>query len=169
MNQSYGASTIAKVLKGSNSSKIKLKGFERLSTYGIMREIREKDIRELINFLSAEGYLEVSSGLYPIIKLTSQSWQVLKGKRRVLKKTSSFKQRIDQDTQLFQELKELRKKISLEENVPPYIVFHDYSLREMSILKPQTDEELLSIKGIGEKKLQKYGQQFLKLITTYKG
>ncbi|HRW33565.1 MAG TPA: DNA helicase RecQ [Thermotogota bacterium] len=169
MNQSYGASTIAKVLKGSNSSKIKLKGFERLSTYGIMKEMKERDIRELINFLSAEGYLEVSSGLYPIIKLTTQSWQVLKGKKRVFKKTSSFKHKNDQDTRLFQELKELRKQISLEENVPPYIVFPDYSLREMSCLKPQTGEELLSIKGVGEKKLQKYGQKFLELIMTYKG
>ena len=169
MNQSYGASTVAKVLKGSNSLKVKSKGFERLSTYGIMSELREKDIRELINFLSAEGYLDVSHGLYPILKLNKKSWRVLKGKKNVVKKTTQIISEKMPNTQLYDELKGLRKKISLEENVPPYIVFHDYTLREMTILKPDSASELLAIKGVGEKKLTKYGEPFLQLIKNYKG
>ena len=169
MNQSYGASIVAKVLKGSNSSKVKSKGFERLSTYGIMSELREKDIRELINFLSAEGYLEVSHGLYPILKLTKKSWKVLKGKKCVVKKTTQIIREEKPNPLLYDELKGLRKKISLEENVPPYFVFHDYTLREMSISKPESAEGLLLIKGVGEKKLNKYGEHFLQLIKTYKG
>jgi ATP-dependent DNA helicase RecQ len=168
MQQSYGASTVAKVLKGSKSSKILLNGFERLSTYGIMKQLREKDIRELINFLSAEGYLDVSNGLYPILKLNKKSWEVLKSGKKVMKKTSLIKADHKPNPKLYDELKALRKTISLEENVPPYIVFHDYTLREMSLIKPLTDEELLRIKGIGEKKLKKYGERFLQLIKKHK-
>ena len=169
MNQSYGASTVAKVLKGSKSSKIKLKGFESLSTYAILQEFKEVDIRELINFLSAEGYLEVSIGLYPILKLNKNSWEVLKGKKRIVKKTSLIKEERKQNTQLYDELKKLRKTISIEENVPPYVVFHDYSLNEMSLMKPNTFEAFLKIKGVGEKKLIKYGERFLQLIKSHKG
>lgn len=169
MNQSYGASTVAKVLKGSKSSKIKLKGFESLSTYGILKEIKENNIRDLINFLSAEGYLEVSSGLYPILKLNKKSWKVLKGEKSVLKKTSFIKEERKENTHLYDDLKRLRKTISIEENVPPYVVFHDYSLNEMSMLKPDTFETFLKIKGVGEKKLKKYGERFLQLIKSHKG
>ncbi|MFP4461404.1 MAG: HRDC domain-containing protein, partial [Thermotogota bacterium] len=133
------------------------------------KELTEKEIRELINFLSAEGYLEVSNGVYPIIKLTKKSWDVLKGFQKVVKKTTFIKVRRKENNQLYQALKELRKTIALEENVPPYIVFHDYSIREMSNINPSTVEELIEIKGVGEKKLKKYGERFLQLIKQYKG
>jgi ATP-dependent DNA helicase RecQ len=133
-----------------------------------MKQLREKDIRELINFLSAEGYLDVSNGLYPILKLNKKSWEVLKSGKKVMKKTSLIKADHKPNPKLYDELKALRKTISLEENVPPYIVFHDYTLREMSLIKPLTDEELLRIKGIGEKKLKKYGERFLQLIKKHK-
>ena len=169
LNQSYGATTVAKVLKGSNSSKIRSKGFESLSTYGIMNELTEKNIKELINFLSAEGYMEVSNGLYPILKLNKKSWKVLKGNKKVLKKSTFIKSEPKENTGLFEELKDLRKRISMKEKVPPYMVFHDYTLREMSSLKPITAKQMLEIKGVGEKKLQKYGEEFLQLIKEYKG
>ncbi len=167
MQQYYGASTVAKVLKGSKSSKVKLKGFERLSTYGIMQDFKEKDIRDLINFISAEGYLDVSTGVYPILKLNKKSWEVLKGEKGVVKKTSVIKTTRKQNPILYDALKGLRKKIAIEENVPPYIVFHDYTLKEMSLSKPETPEELIQIKGVGEKKMNKYGERFMELIKNH--
>ncbi len=170
MKQSYGASTVAKVLKGSHSTRLKQKGFEHLSTFGIMNNLKEKEIRDLINFLAAENLLNISHGMYPMLGLNDNSWKVLRGQQKVIRKTSEiFIADKEPNEDLFMLLRKLRKKISETENVPPYVVFPDYTLKEMSLIKPVKAEDMLKIKGVGEKKLEKYGTRFIEEIKIYEG
>jgi ATP-dependent DNA helicase RecQ len=170
LKQSYGSLMVAKVLMGSNSSKIKQKGFDKLSTFGIMSEFKEKEIKDLINFLTAERLLNVSPGRFPLLGLNKDSWMVLRGEKKVLRKTSMIiTTDKEPNEELFHRLRKLRKTISESQNVPPYVVFPDYTLKEMSSIKPANEVEMLRIKGVGEKKLEKYGALFISEIKEYEG
>jgi len=164
VRENFGASTVAAVLKGSKSKKLVQRNLDKVSTYGIMNEKTVKEIRELIDFLTAEGYLFVTHGKYPLLKLNESSWEVLRGKRQVYKKTVVFEEHKAHDSGLFEVLRKLRREIAREENVPPYVVFHDYTLEQMCEVLPEKSEELLDIKGVGDKKMMKYGERFINAI-----
>ncbi|WZL72257.1 DNA helicase RecQ [Clostridiaceae bacterium 35-E11] len=167
MKERFGTALVAQVLKGSKNKKVLQFGLDRLSTYGIMKEYTEKEIKDQINVLIAEGYLGLTEGQYPIVKLQNKAVPVLKNKEKVLQKIQKKKAKTSVDNTLFEILRSLRKEISIREKVPPYIIFSDSSIREMSHLYPQDDRELLEIKGIGEAKLKKYGNEFLNVIKKY--
>jgi ATP-dependent DNA helicase RecQ len=164
MRGAYGINLIAQVLKGSSSKKIKGLGFDHLSTYGIMQEKTLDEIKDLINQLIAEDYLEVTGGQYPVVKLRPKALAVLKGPTQVWGKREKIEPALAEKDPLFEELRRLRKTIAEQEKVPPYIIFNDATLREMARKKPTTKEELLTVKGVGGKKLEKYGAVFLAVI-----
>lgn len=167
MKERFGAALVAQVLKGSRNKKVLQFGLDRLSTYGIMKEYTEKEIKDMINVLIAEGYLGLTEGQYPIVKLQNKAVPVLKNKEKVLQKIQKKKEKASTDNTLFEILRSLRKDISTREKVPPYIIFSDSSIREMSQRYPQDDGALLAIKGVGEAKLKKYGNEFLEAIKKY--
>ncbi|MFC5450461.1 DNA helicase RecQ [Paenibacillus aestuarii] len=170
MQERFGISMIASVLKGSKAKKVLDYRFDRLPTYGIMRDLPEKEISDLINVLISEGYLALSDGQYPVVKLLQPAADVLQGKLQVFQKVRKQQVRAAAiDNTLFEQLRLLRREIAQKEKVPPYIIFADSTLREMSEICPTTAAGMLKIKGVGEVKFRNYGMPFLELLRTYTG
>ncbi|HEY8803716.1 MAG TPA: DNA helicase RecQ, partial [Clostridium sp.] len=167
MKERYGTSLIADVLRGSKNKKVLELGFDKLSTYGIIKQYTVKEIRDLINVLTAEEYLSLADGQFPVVHLKDKAVAVLKNEQKVFQKVEKKKAKAVKDTGLFEILRSLRKEISEREKVPPYIVFADSALREMSEYFPVNEKEMLNIKGVGESKLNKYGEEFIKVIKEY--
>lgn len=170
MDERFGVTMTAKVLKGSKDKKIRELGLYRLSTYGLLSAYTEREITEWIHFLIAEQLLSIEEGKFPILKLNKNSVDVLKGKRTVEMYTAPIPANEDADYEedLFTELRNLRKQIADENNIPPYIVFSDATLKELSRYFPVTKGDMLQIKGIGEKKFDQFGEAFLSVIQTWR-
>ncbi|MCJ8007807.1 DNA helicase RecQ [Lederbergia wuyishanensis] len=167
MNERFGKTMIAKVLTGSADKKIKSVGFDQLTTFGILKERNQKEVSEFIDFLTAEGYLLPTDGQYPVLMLTENAGNVLRGKEPVFRKEKVRIAQLVEDNELFELLRELRREFAEKEKVPPYVIFSDATLREMSAALPRNDNDLLQIKGIGERKLEAYGTDFLSVINAY--
>lgn len=166
MGENYGKQMLMKVLTGSKEQKLRALGFERLSTYGLMKNQSQKETMQLIEYLISNGYLLTVNGEYPILKVTERGIQVLKGQEAVYRKEPKKVQQLsDEETDtLFEVLRELRTDLASEAGVPPYVVFSDSTLKEMSRIRPSSRLEMLQIKGVGQSKLDKYGEAFLSRI-----
>lgn len=181
MNERFGSGIVADVLKGASTVRIRTLRFDKLSTYGIMKEYSKETIRDLISFLVAENYLETKGTEYPTLSLTSKSNDVLFENKQIIinrkiekqEKTEKIEKKTKElhdksiNLELFEILRKLRKDIASEEKVPPFIIFADTSLKQMSALYPKTEEEFLKINGVGEFKTKKYGKKFLKAINDF--
>lgn len=167
MRERFGAALVAQVLKGSKNKKVTQFSFDQLPTYGLMKEYKEKEIVDLIQLLIAEGYLQVTESQYPILKLGERALPVLRGEEQVWQKIVIRPVQQTEDDTLFEQLRTLRKEISQREGVPPYVIFHDSTLREMSSLCPTDKQAMLQVKGVGEAKYEKYGQLFLECLQHY--
>lgn len=163
MRECYGAALVAQVLKGSRNKKVLQFGFDRLSTYGLLSNYSIQEIKDMIYCLIADEYIAMTEGQYPVLKLRDKAYPVLKGQTRVYRKVRQKKQ-LKVDSELFQRLRQLRKEIASREGLPPYMVFPDSTLREMSERCPLNERALHGIAGVGEVKLQRYGATFLTLI-----
>ena len=166
MHERFGVKMIAEVLKGSKSAKVKQFNFERLSTYGLMKERKLKDISDLILRLSAMRYLDITESQYPVVTLNELSWQVLRGQKKVWQKMVIVK-KAKAKGELFEALRSLRKELATKEKLPPYMIFSDATLTQMATDKPTDLELMKNIRGVGEFKLQKYGEEFLTVIKSY--
>lgn len=166
MHERFGVKMIAEVLKGSKSAKVKQFNFERLSTYGLMKERKIKDISDLILRLSAMQYLDITESQYPVVTLNELSWQVLRGQKKVWQKMVIVK-KAKAKGELFEALRSLRKELAIKEKLPPYMIFSDATLTQMATDKPTDLELMKNIRGVGEFKLQKYGEEFLTVIKSY--
>lgn len=167
MNQRFGVSMIASVLKGSKNKKVIQYGFDRLSTHGELRHMTEKAISDLIYVLIADGFLGLSEGQYPTVRLLAPAVEVIKGERKVQQKVAQSlkpKTLAAVDETLFEQLRVLRRELAAKEGVPPYIVFNDSTLRELTEKRPTTEAEFLKVKGVGEAKVRKFGEPFLRLF-----
>lgn len=166
MGENYGKQMLMKVLAGSKEQKVKNFGFDRLSTYGLLKKYAQKDILQLIEYLISGGYLLSVSGEYPVLKVTESGIAVLTGKKQVFKKEPKKVVQLSDETtdDLFEALRELRTDLASEAGVPPYVVFSDSTLKEMCQQRPQDRLAFLQIKGVGQSKLDKYGEAFLFLI-----
>lgn len=167
LRERYGKTMVAKVLSGASDQKILSFKLNRLPTYGIMKEETQRQIAEFIDFLTGEQYLELRGGAYPTLSLTERAVPVLKGEVKVLKKGKVRATQLEVHNELFEKLKQVRKELAQKEYVPPYIIFSDQSLREMSAQLPSNDREFLMIRGVGQQKLEKYGQAFMAAIAAY--
>ena len=147
------------------------------STYGIMKECSEKQLRDIIDFLCEKGYLSVLGGQYPVLKLTQHSNPVLCGEETLTmkqSKTVTVERKLSKkqvmaniDTSLFTRLKQLRLVLANKQNVPAYIVFNDATLVDMCAKLPRTMSEFLEVSGVGNAKAQQYGEIFLDTIKHY--
>src|SRR5690625_4988823 len=132
--------------------------------------ISEREITEWIQFLVAEQLLATKDGKFPTLQLNKNSVEVLKGKRQVWMYTAPIPTSgdIDYSKELFDILRNLRKQLADDQNLPPYIVFSDATLKDLCRYLPITKEEMLQIKGIGEKKYELYGEVFQSTIELWK-
>ncbi|UJF16487.1 HRDC domain-containing protein [Jeotgalibaca sp. MA1X17-3] len=177
MEQRFGTGLITDVLRGKNTERIRSMKFDELSTYGLMSSSSDADIKDMISLMLGEGYLMLSGDTYPIIKFTAKTGELLKGKVQLLmtkkivedvpeqKKKST--EAYDYDETLFEELRILRTEIAKDIGKPPFVVFADRSLMDMAEKLPLTDQDFLEIHGVGQTKLETYGDAFLSVIHTY--
>ncbi|WP_419893050.1 DNA helicase RecQ [Oceanobacillus kimchii] len=170
LEERFGVSITSKVLKGSKDKKIMGFRLQKLTTYGIMAKYTEKQITEQIHFLIAENLLSIEEGRFPLLKLNKNSVEVLKGKRKVTMFSSPIptNESVDYNTSLFEELRNKRKELAQQLELPPYVLFSDTSLKDMARYFPTNKEDMLSIKGVGEKKWDQYGDDFLEIILNWK-
>lgn len=167
MHEQYGMTLVASVLKGSKNKRILELGFQKLSTYGIMSEMTITGIVDLMHMLEAEDYIDNSGGQYPVIRLLPKANPVLRSQAKVLVRMPKIPEPVAPETDLFDLLRQRRKEIAMREGVPPYVIFHDSTLREMTSQQPRNQEQMLEISGVGENKWKKYGLQFLEVIRGY--
>ncbi len=181
MKQRFGVTLTAKVLRGANDAKIKQFNFDRLRSYGRLKHMAEKPLVQLIHALVADGYLRMSDTAYPVVQLMEPVLAVMRGEAQVYQKvepdappSSRSRSRGSgssapvANVELFNALRQLRKRIADEEGLPPFVIFHDATLREMCEVMPETEREMRGVKGVGAAKYEKYGQAFLELIREYR-
>jgi len=162
MKERFGSALVAEVLKGSQNKKVLQFGLDRLSTHGIMKDTPLQEIKDRISFLAAEGYLVVAGGQYPVLKLAPKAAAVLKSEEKVYQiQVQREEVSLTAAEQIFERLRALRKRIAQQEGLPPYMIFPDSTLREMAQSCPQDRNALIRVNGVGERKLQKYGDLFL--------
>ena len=177
--QSFGADYTAKVLKGSGEQRILANGHDQLTTYGILDEYPLKAIRDWVEQLVSQDFL-AKIGEYNVLGLTSRGRELLKGeavpmllKPRIARGGGSRKRNVETeswegvDEGLFDELRALRRELAAERKAPAYIVFGDASLRDMARCRPTTLENFSLVHGVGQKKLDDYGEVFTDLVRGY--
>ena len=166
MGQKYGIGMIVDVLRGSTNKKVIEFGLDKLSTYNIMKNYTKDKLTEFINILISYGYLNYK-GEYPVVTLNNKSMEIVKGQRQVFVKQINVKQSIAKNNELFNILRVIRMEIASEEKIPPYIIFGDNTLKELSIRMPITKEQFLDISGVGKAKFERYGEVFMNAIKKY--
>lgn len=162
--ESYGISVLIDILRGFRGPKIIQNNLDKLTTYGIMKDYSSKFIRDLIKTLLELGYINLKVGTYSMLKLNNKSIKVLKSQERVICRLSEDIEEKVENKDLFNKLKLWRKERSNTLGIKPYIIFSDSTLIELANKMPKDKEKLLSIRGMGEKKYEKYGEEILKLI-----
>ncbi|MGL5820094.1 MAG: DNA helicase RecQ [Sarcina sp.] len=167
MKRAYGINFIVDVLRGSKNKKIIDLEMDKISTYGIMKDYSKEDLKEFINTLVSNGFITMNIGEYPTVSLNNISIDILKGNKIVEFKEIKVRRDVVAENELFESLKELRKNIANEKGVPPYVVFSDAALREMSMRYPVEKEEFIAINGVGEKRFENYGGLFSRVIEQY--
>jgi ATP-dependent DNA helicase RecQ len=175
LNQSFGGEYTAQVLAGSRDQRIIENGHERLSTWGLLMDHGKKPVRDWIEQLAAQGFLE-KTGEYNVLAVTTEGRRVLRGeiaprllkpaeKKKEAKVSTASWEGVDRG--LFEALRALRRQKAEEHGVPPFVVFSDATLRNLARCRPSTPERLLAVQGIGHAKAAQYGDDLLQAIAGY--
>ena len=172
MKRSFGATMIIDVLRGSKNKKVLDLGFDTLTTYGIMKNYSNEDLKTFINTLVSHGFLDVVEnigprGSFPTIKLNEQSLKVIRQEIKVEFKEDKVTKSRYVENELYEMLVSLRSEISKEEGIAPYMVFGDATLKNMASVYATNKEEMLNISGVGQIKYEKYGKRFEDIIEKY--
>lgn len=181
--QRYGTTVILDTVHGASTVKIRNYRMDENPHYSTLSKTPLYKLRQVMNYLLLNDYLAVTNDEYAIVKLTEKSKRVMEepvtitmkmakeqesGTReksaKKIKKSSAASQLSGEEELIFEKLKALRLSIAKEEKVPPYIVFSDKTLSHMAIIKPGSKEEMLSVSGVGEFKVDKYGSRFLQIF-----
>ena len=174
--QRFGVSYIAEVLVGKNDERIRNFGHDKISTFGLGKDTPQTQWRTLFRQLIAHGYLSVDVENYNALQLTEKSRPLLRGEEALqLRKQTKQKKTGAKaskelhtinlaDEQLWEELKALRLSLATEQSVPPYVIFHDATLQHMIARRPESLQAMGQISGVGQKKLEHYGQVFLDVL-----
>ncbi|WP_251555466.1 DNA helicase RecQ [Neobacillus muris] len=167
MGQRFGKNLTAQVLTGSKNKKVTELGFDKLSTYGIMENKGAKEVSDFIEFLVSQELLGIEQGQFPTLYVSPAGKDILLGKQQVFRRETAQVKQVSKNDPLFEALREVRKRIADAENVPPFVIFSDAALKDMCAKQPATNEEFLTVSGVGELKLQKYGLEFLQAIRAF--
>jgi ATP-dependent DNA helicase RecQ len=181
VKESFGINHVVSVLRGDKSENILKRGHDKLSTYGLLQEHGKADVRDWVYQLISQGVLLQVGNEYPLLKLNDLSWQVMRGRRTVRLLQMKRRKKGERpekskaavaswegvDEALFEALRNLRRTIATERDVPSYVVFSDNTLRELARVRPSTLERMRAVYGVGETKLRDFGSRFLALITDH--
>jgi len=177
VEQRFGVEHVVDVLSGASSERMRRWGHEKLSTYGILKDLPRKTLTNLVYQLIDAGILERTPGDRPALKLNAMSWEVMRGGHAVsllqAKKPKSTRTRIEEaswrdvDEALFESLRKLRREIAAERGVAAFVILHDATLRELASVRPTTMEAIRHIRGIGEKKLTDFGARVIECIKSH--
>jgi ATP-dependent DNA helicase RecQ len=173
----FGVEHVTEVLLGAATERVQRWRHDRLSTFGLLRELSRKTVVNLVYQLVDAGVLERSDGERPVLRLNAASWEVMRGRRAVqlLRPPKEKVQRTRRDEEswqqvdvaLFESLRELRRAFAAERGVPPFVILHDTTLRELARARPKTFAALRTIRGIGERKLAELGSRLLERIAAH--
>ncbi len=176
LEQRFGGDYTASVLTGSEDKRILLNQHDKLSTYGLLDNFSKHTVHNWIEQLTGQGYI-VKTGEYNVLNVTPKGYGVLKNtetprllkpSQKPAKKSKTARDSWEGvDNGLFEMLRTLRAKIAGKKGMPAYIVFGDASLRDMARKRPSSINNLMEVKGVGEKKCKQYGETFLKAIKEY--
>jgi ATP-dependent DNA helicase RecQ len=179
VRESWGVSHVVGILRGEDTEKIRERQHDQLSTYGLLKGHTRQDVREWIYQLIAQEFLTQSDSEYPVLRLGTRAKEVLRGfaevrlRQPAVKKkdasaprsgTRSFESLGEYDRDLFESLRVWRRREAEERGVPPYVIFSDRTLRELARIRPATLYELRGIYGIGDAKLEAFGDAVVGVI-----
>lgn len=187
VDQRYGIHYVIDVLRGKDDVRIKRQGHDRLSTFGVGKHLTQEEWYSIFRQLIHHGCLEQDLSNYSVLKLTDHARPILRGEKNLLLAKPRIKLQqpraekivkatqkkskttdIDYDANLFAALRRLRKQLAEEAVVPPFVIFSDASLIEMAAYLPADNQAFLAINGVGQKKLESYGAQFLEVIAAHR-
>jgi ATP-dependent DNA helicase RecQ len=173
----FGVTHIVDVLRGAGTEGVHRCGHDKLSTFGLLKDVPKEVLRDYVFQLVSQGLLTRTRGDMPVLQLNDASWEVMKRKRQAVlikqKAAPVRKTKVESDSwegvddKLFQRLRELRRVLATDRGVPTYTVFGDRSLRDMARLRPTTESGLRMCHGIGAKKAEQFGSLFLKDIADH--
>ncbi len=181
VGQRFGIRHVVEVLRGADTERIRRLGHDRLSTYGIGQALGEAEWTSILRQLIHLGYLRQDIANYAVLQLTERARPLLRGEFRLELARPRVRERPARrrratlsadgpcDEVLFERLRALRKQLADKRGVPPYVIFGDASLVQMTRHKPGDERALLSIHGVGVHKLEQYGAAFLRVIAAYVG
>lgn len=161
--ENYGISVLIDILRGIKGPKIIEKNLDKITTFSLMKDYSSSFIKAIINEMLTQGYVSLKEGTYSMLKLNNKSMDILLGKADMYLLVKEDEKPIDEE--LFHKLKLWRKSKAIKENIKPYIIFSDSSLISIVNRLPKSIEELLQVRGVGEKKAEKYGDEILKLLS----
>ena len=175
MGERFGTGLVVDTLRGSKNARVQDLGFQKLTTYGIMSGVSAARIREIINFLVLRDYLTLTNSEYPVLTLGPRAKGVLFGgealamnaprqPKEAKEKEARPSRALVKNPRLYSMLHVLRAKLAATQSVPAFVIFSDASLRDMCQKLPLDDESFLSVSGVGQAKLARYGKAFLEVI-----
>jgi ATP-dependent DNA helicase RecQ len=179
LRQRWGAGQVVDVLRGRESDKVKSNRHDELSTFGLLEDCPVGELHGYLEQLQDQSFLLTDGHPYPVLQVTAEGLELLRAetacqlyrqqrpepRRRRPKPIEDSWDGVD--TELFAALRELRRALAAERGVPPYVILHDRSLRDLARLKPATPQQLLAAYGIGEKKAADLGPQLLEAIASH--
>ncbi|RTE52037.1 DNA helicase RecQ [Arenibacter aquaticus] len=179
LKEAEATGTVIDVLRGAHNARVLEKNYQQIKTYGIGKDISWNDWQHYAIQLINQGFCEIAFHKNNVLQLTSFSKEVLFGNTKVmlskpLKKEDRIALQKEQKTKkpkvkntLFERLRSLRFQISLDENIPAYLVFNDATLKEMEAERPSSEEEFMRINGVGQRKMEVYGDLFIQEIKAF--
>jgi ATP-dependent DNA helicase RecQ len=175
--QRFGVNHLIDVLRGSDTDKIKQFNHQELPTYGVGKELDADQWRSVFRQLAARAYLSVDLEAFGALRLEEKCRPLLRDeetiqlrqdiKQKIVKQKTKTSLPDDIDITLWELLRECRRELADEQNIPPYIIFHDSTLKEMCDSVPQNLSEFATLSGVGERKLDKYGADFIAVINQH--
>ena len=196
VGQRVGSGKIVKILRGSRAQDLAWLNPERMPTFGMLKDVNEARVRDVLSQMATDGYLSIAEGRMPIVMFGARAaetavpdfhYEIKRVERKSAAAVSGRSGGVadtadsanvpgdalgsyipdDDEESLFQELRELRRTIAQEIGKPPYIVFSDKTLRDMARIKPVTNAQFLAVNGVGQHKLNLYGQRFMQTIASF--
>lgn len=196
VGQRVGSGKIVKILRGSRAQDLAWLNPERMPTFGMLKDVNEARVRDVLSQMATDGYLSIAEGRMPIVMFGARAaetaapdfhYEIKRVERKSAAAGSGRSGGVadtadsanvpgdalgsyipdDDEESLFQKLRELRRTIAQEIGKPPYIVFSDKTLRDMARIKPVTNAQFLAVNGVGQHKLDFYGQRFMQTIASF--
>ncbi|QZN92752.1 DNA helicase RecQ [Limosilactobacillus panis] len=170
----FGKGVVAQAITGSQSQRMREIDAQSLEHFGALKKLSKQSAASLIDYLVATGILETAGAQYPVLRITQAGWKVLDGEKKVTRRQEEAPSRARTQlaespdvAALFEKLRQRRRELADEQGVPPFMVFSDRTLHEMAQSKPQTQRDFLLVNGVGQRKLEQYGETMMDVIGEY--